>query len=182
MEKFYRMMDRLDGERIARLTARVGTQVWRLPGGEVEVVFMDATTLLSQRGVLWWIEQGFRVLKGTREARPVFHWTERRVRAHLATGYAVFALFGCCAGVTPGPIRRRRSARSDCCGNCCGWRSPTAATGARTSGFRPRHTPPAITTPTLLPPGGGPAPEASGRDWEIAARRDPDPICNGRKR
>ena len=41
---------------------------------------------------LWSIEHGFRVLKNTLGIRPVFHWTERRVRAHLAICYAAFAL------------------------------------------------------------------------------------------
>ena len=41
---------------------------------------------------LWSIEHGFRVLKNTLGVRPVFHWTERRVRAHLAICYAAFAL------------------------------------------------------------------------------------------
>ena len=38
------------------------------------------------------IEHGFRVLKHTLASRPVFHWTERRVRAHLAICCLAFAL------------------------------------------------------------------------------------------
>ena len=41
---------------------------------------------------LWRIEEGFRVLKSTVKTRPVFHWTERRVRAHVAICYTAFAL------------------------------------------------------------------------------------------
>lgn len=41
---------------------------------------------------LWRIEHGFRVLKSTLAVRPVFHWTERRVRAHLASCFVAFAL------------------------------------------------------------------------------------------
>ena len=41
---------------------------------------------------LWRIEHGFRVLKGTLRARPVFHWTEPRVRAHIAICFIAFAL------------------------------------------------------------------------------------------
>ena len=38
----------------------------------------------AQYGGLWPIEEGFRVLKHTMAVRPVFHWTGRRVRAHIA--------------------------------------------------------------------------------------------------
>ena len=41
---------------------------------------------------LWRIEQGFRVMKHTLKLRPVFHWTERRVRAHILICYTAFAL------------------------------------------------------------------------------------------
>ena len=41
---------------------------------------------------LWQIEEGFRVLKHTMAVRPVFHWTERRVRAHIAICFAAFAM------------------------------------------------------------------------------------------
>lgn len=46
----------------------------------------------AQYSQLWEIEHGFRVLKHTLANRPVFHWTERRVRAHLALRYLAFAL------------------------------------------------------------------------------------------
>ncbi len=45
VEQVYRMMDRLDDERVARLCSRVSQQVIGLLGGEVDVVFLDATTL-----------------------------------------------------------------------------------------------------------------------------------------
>ena len=46
----------------------------------------------AQYGGLWQIEEGFRVLKHTMAVRPVFHWTERRVRAHIAICFAAFAM------------------------------------------------------------------------------------------
>ena len=46
----------------------------------------------AQYGGLWQIEEGFRVLKHTLAIRPVFHWTERRVRAHIAICFAAFAM------------------------------------------------------------------------------------------
>lgn len=41
---------------------------------------------------LWRIEHSFRVLKSTLRVRPIFHWTARRVRAHIAICYLAFAL------------------------------------------------------------------------------------------
>ena len=43
-------------------------------------------------GELWRIEESFRVMKHSMSVRPVFHWTERRVRAHIAICYAAFSL------------------------------------------------------------------------------------------
>ena len=43
-------------------------------------------------GELWRIEEGFRVLKHTLAVRPIFHWVERRVRAHIAICFVAFAL------------------------------------------------------------------------------------------
>ncbi|MXW15576.1 MAG: IS1634 family transposase [Rhodothermaceae bacterium] len=43
-------------------------------------------------GELWRIEEGFRVMKHTMAVRPMFHWVERRVRAHVAICFVAFAL------------------------------------------------------------------------------------------
>lgn len=43
-------------------------------------------------GELWRIEESFRVMKHSMSVRPVFHWTERRVRAHVAICYAAFSM------------------------------------------------------------------------------------------
>lgn len=43
-------------------------------------------------GELWRIEEGFRVMKHTMAIRPMFHWVEPRVRAHIAICFVAFAL------------------------------------------------------------------------------------------
>ena len=43
-------------------------------------------------GELWRIEESFRVMKHTMAVRPVFHWTQRRVRAHVAICFVAFAM------------------------------------------------------------------------------------------
>ena len=60
-------------------------------------VWTSLKTLSPERvyhyyGELWRIEEGFRVIKHTMSVRPVFHWKERRVRAHIAICFVAFAL------------------------------------------------------------------------------------------
>ena len=45
MDKFYRMMDALDEDCIARLQSIVSDEVLGLMGGALDVLFFDATTL-----------------------------------------------------------------------------------------------------------------------------------------
>ena len=40
---------------------------------------------------LWQVEESFRVSKHDLRVRPVFHWTEKRIRAHLAISYMAYA-------------------------------------------------------------------------------------------
>ena len=53
---------------------------------------MSAPGIRQHYTQLWQIEQGFRVLKHTLAVRPIYHWTEPRVRAHVAICYVAFAL------------------------------------------------------------------------------------------
>ncbi len=52
----------------------------------------SAQDVYGYYGELWRIEEGFRVMKHTMAVRPVFHWTQRRVEAHMAICFAAFAL------------------------------------------------------------------------------------------
>ena len=47
----------------------------------------DPTTALGFYHDLWVVEQTFRVTKHDLMARPMFHWTPRRVKAHLAIAF-----------------------------------------------------------------------------------------------
>lgn len=51
-----------------------------------------ATELLAKYRQLWQIEHGFRVNKHDLRIRPIYHWTTRRIRAHLAICFMAF----CC--------------------------------------------------------------------------------------
>ena len=41
---------------------------------------------------LWKIEESFRVLKSTMRTRPIFHWTEKRIRGHFVVCFLSFLL------------------------------------------------------------------------------------------
>lgn len=48
--------------------------------------------ILEQYKNLWNVEYAFRVTKHDLKIRPVFHWKESRVKAHLAISYAAYSL------------------------------------------------------------------------------------------
>ena len=53
---------------------------------------MKPAQVYAHYGELWRIEEGFRVLKHTMAIRPIFHWVELRVQAHIAICFVAFAL------------------------------------------------------------------------------------------
>lgn len=54
-----------------------------LPAGEV----------IDQYQVLWVVERAFRITKDTLEARPIFHFTERRIEAHICICFVAYKLY-----------------------------------------------------------------------------------------
>ena len=46
----------------------------------------------AQYGELWRIEEGFQVVKRALTVRPIFHWRQCRVKAHMAICFVAFAL------------------------------------------------------------------------------------------
>jgi len=53
---------------------------------------MNAEEVLSQYHGLWQVEESFRIEKHDLRVRPVFHWTARRIKAHIAICFVAFAL------------------------------------------------------------------------------------------
>lgn len=51
----------------------------------------DIRAVLSHYHSLWHIEESFRISKSDLKIRPIFHWTEKRIRAHISLCYLVFA-------------------------------------------------------------------------------------------
>ena len=48
--------------------------------------------IISNYGMLWKIEESFRIMKSTMEVRPVFHWTEERIKGHFMVCFLSFLL------------------------------------------------------------------------------------------
>ncbi len=46
---------------------------------------------MAYRG-LWQVERAFREMKSGLELRPVYHWTERRIRGHIMVCFLAFVL------------------------------------------------------------------------------------------
>lgn len=53
---------------------------------------LSASGVLSIYSDLWKIEESFRVMKSTLEVRPVFHWTESRIKGHFVICFLAFML------------------------------------------------------------------------------------------
>jgi len=52
----------------------------------------SAISLLSRYRGLWQIEDAFRIKKNDLAMRPIFHWTENRIRAHVAICFLAYAI------------------------------------------------------------------------------------------
>ena len=54
-----------------------------LPAGEV----------IGQYHGLWVVERAFRISKGNLEMRPIFHFTERRIEAHVCICFVAYKIY-----------------------------------------------------------------------------------------
>ena len=53
---------------------------------------LDTQEIVSRYKDLWQIEQSFRTFKTYFETRPMFHWTDRRIRGHICLCYLSYCL------------------------------------------------------------------------------------------
>ncbi len=53
---------------------------------------LSVVQILDQYRHLFLIEQGFRTMKSILEVRPMFHWTDKRIRGHIAMCFMALAL------------------------------------------------------------------------------------------
>ena len=54
---------------------------------------LPARDVVEQYHGLWVVERAFRITKGTLEARPIFHFTERRIEAHICICFVAYKLY-----------------------------------------------------------------------------------------
>lgn len=54
---------------------------------------LPATNVIEQYHGLWVVERAFRITKGSLEARPIFHFTERRIEAHICICFVAYKLY-----------------------------------------------------------------------------------------
>ncbi len=53
---------------------------------------IDGLKVINMYHDLWRIEEAFRMLKSHLEARPIFHWTPKRIKGHLVLCFVAFLL------------------------------------------------------------------------------------------
>jgi transposase len=61
--------------------------------GYITNTTLTAADVVSQYRGLWVVERAFRVSKGTIETRPMFHFTERRIEAHVCLCFIAFKVY-----------------------------------------------------------------------------------------
>lgn len=59
---------------------------------QTSVLNFSAESVLEAYHTLWKIEESFRVMKSTLEVRPIFHWTEQRIKGHFVVCFLSFLL------------------------------------------------------------------------------------------
>jgi transposase len=53
---------------------------------------LSVSKILEAHHTLWRIEESFKIMKSTLEVRPIFHWTEKRIRGHFVVCFMAFLL------------------------------------------------------------------------------------------
>lgn len=61
--------------------------------GYVTNTDIPASEVVSQYKGLWVVERAFRISKGTLETRPIFHFTEKRIEAHVCLCFVAYKVY-----------------------------------------------------------------------------------------
>lgn len=72
---------------------RVEDEKWDGWKGYVTNTVIAAKVVVSQYHGLWVVERAFRVTKGNLEAWPVFHFTSRRIEAHICICFIAYKVY-----------------------------------------------------------------------------------------
>jgi transposase len=68
-------------------------EMWDGLKGYVTNTDMPASEVVAQYSGLWVVERAFRISKGTLETRPIFHFTERRIEAHVCLCFIAYKVY-----------------------------------------------------------------------------------------
>ncbi len=61
--------------------------------GYVTNIKLPSSEVVAQYRGLWMVERAFRISKGTLETRPIFHFTERRIEAHVCLCFIAYKVY-----------------------------------------------------------------------------------------
>ena len=61
--------------------------------GYVTNTLLPAEEIIAQYRGLWVVERAFRISKGTIETIPIFHFTERRIEAHICLCFVAYKVY-----------------------------------------------------------------------------------------
>jgi transposase len=68
-------------------------KLWDGLKGYITNTTLPASEVIDQYHGLWVVERAFRISKGNLEARPVFHFTERRIEAHICICFIAYKVY-----------------------------------------------------------------------------------------
>lgn len=71
----------------------VNDAMWDGLKGYVTNTELSPQDVVTQYRGLWVVERAFRVSKGTLDTRPIFHFTERRIEAHVCLCFVAFKIY-----------------------------------------------------------------------------------------
>ena len=54
---------------------------------------LEAERVIAEYHGLWVVERAFRISKGTLEMRPMFHFSERRIEAHICICFIAYKVY-----------------------------------------------------------------------------------------
>jgi transposase len=68
-------------------------ELWDGLKGYITNTDLPARKVCEEYGGLWQIEKAFRVTKGTLELRPMFHFTKKRIEAHVCICFVAYKVY-----------------------------------------------------------------------------------------
>ena len=67
--------------------------LWDGLKGYITNTDLEADRIITEYHGLWVVERAFRISKGTLEMRPIFHFTERRIEAHVCICFIAYKVY-----------------------------------------------------------------------------------------